>query len=50
MTLNKFDFAATHEAKAYGAAIAARVESGRQAIEPAVKRTSALHPSAVAAA
>lgn len=46
MTLNKFDFAATTEAKAYGAAISARVEAGREALEPAAKRAAAPQPSA----
>jgi len=50
MTLNKFDFAKTNEAQAYSAAITARVESGREAIEPTVKRAATLQPSAVAAA
>lgn len=50
MTLNKFDFAGTNEAKAYGAAITARVESGREAIEPTVKRAATLQPAAIAAA
>ena len=48
MTLNKFDFAATTEAKAYGAAITARVEAGREAIEPAAKRAAAPQPGVTA--
>jgi hypothetical protein len=51
MTLNTFNFEATKsEASVYGAAISARVESGREAIEPTVKRAATLQPSAVAAA
>lgn len=50
MTLNKFDFDKTSEAKAYGAAIVARVESGREAIEPTTRRAATLQPSAIAAA
>jgi hypothetical protein len=46
MTLNKFDFAGTNEAKAYGAAIAARVDAGRDAFEPAARRTAAPQPTA----
>lgn len=46
MTLNKFDFAATNEANAYGAAIQARVEAGRDALQFTAKRTHSPQPAA----